>query len=538
MGEARWQTSAGCSLSDASQIHRSHGRRKTAINGSHMKHTQTHTSHTLLALTISALLLNACAVGPDYVRPAADAPAAFKEMKDWKTATPQDQVLQGKWWEIYQDPQLNDLIEQVNISNQNLVQAEAKFRQARALVQSARSSYFPTVSGSVSTTRAGAGRNSSSVGTNGTSGSKVTTTDSLGLNASWEPDLWGRISRTVESNQATAQASAADLQATKLSAQATLAQDYLQMRVLDAQQKLLDDTVAAYQKSYQLTQNQYAVGVVSKADVIQAQTQLKSAQAQALDNGVLRSQLEHAIALLTGQPASTFSIAPASLVAVLPTIPVGVPSALLERRPDISAAERRAAAANAQIGVAKAAYFPNLTLSASGGFQSNSFANWLTVPNRIWSLGPALAATLFDGGARRAQSDQAIAGYDASVAAYKQTVLTGFQEVEDNLAVLRILEKEAAVQDETVQSARLAVELILNQYKAGLVNYTSVATVQATALSAERSALDIQNRRLSASVLLIKALGGGWNQAELPDNAALNNRDAATANGIAKSPAK
>lgn len=499
-----------------------------------MKHSQASMHKTLLAAAAAALLLSACAVGPDYVRPATEAPTAFKENKDWKTATPKDQELRGNWWEIYQDPQLNGLIEQVNISNQNLVQAEAQFRQAAALVQSARAAYLPTVSASVSATRSGGGRTSST----NTSGGSVSNSFSLGPSVSWEPDLWGRISRTVEANQATAQASAADLQATRLSAQATLAQNYLQLRVLDAQQTLLDDTVAAYQRSYQLTQNQYAVGVVAKSDVIQAQTQLKGAQAQALDNGVLRAQLEHAIAMLTGQPASAFSIAPAAMVAMLPAIPVGVPSTLLERRPDISAAERRAAAANAQIGVAKAAYFPNLTLSASGGFQSNSFANWLTVPNRIWSLGPALAATLFDGGARRAQSDQAIAGFDASVAAYKQTVLTGFQEVEDNLAALRILEQEAAVQDETVKSARLAVELILNQYKSGLVNYTSVATVQATALSAERSALDIQNRRLSASVLLIKALGGGWDQAELPANKVLNDRDATIAGASGKPAAK
>jgi NodT family efflux transporter outer membrane factor (OMF) lipoprotein len=484
---------------------------------------QAPTRKTLLAAAAAALLLSACAVGPDYVRPATVAPAAFKEMKDWKTATPQDQELHGTWWEIFQDPQLNALVEQVNISNQNLAQAEAQFRQAKALVESARSSYFPTVSANVSATRSG-GRSSSSLSS---SGGSVTTTDALGLSASWEPDLWGRIGRTVEANQASAQASAADLQVARLSAQSTLAQNYLQLRVLDMQQTLLDDTVAAYQKSLQLTQNQYAVGVVARSDVIQAQTQLKGAQAQALDNGVSRSQLEHAIALLTGQAASTFSIAPAPLIAVLPAIPVGVPSSLLERRPDVSSAERLAASANAKIGVAKAAYFPDLTLSASGGFQSNSFANWLTVPNRIWSLGPALAATLFDGGARRAQSDQAIAAYDASVAVYKQAVLTSFQEIEDNLAALRILEQEAAVQAETVQFAHHALELILNQYRAGTVNYTSVVTAQATAFNADLSALNIQNRRFAASVLLIKALGGGWNQAELPDNAMLNDRDAA-----------
>lgn len=490
-----------------------------------MKQTQAPKHKTLLAATVTALLLSACAVGPDYVRPTTAAPAAFKEMKDWKTATPQDQALHGKWWEIYQDRQLNALAEQVNISNQNLAQAEAQYRQARALVESARSAYFPTVSANLSSTRSGGTARTSSSSSSGGNGS-VVTSDSLGLSASWEPDLWGSIRRTVESNQASAQASAAELQVARLSAQSTLVQNYLQLRVIDQQQNLLDDTVAAYQKSLQLTQNQYAVGVVARSDVIQAQTQLRSAQAQALDNGVLRAQLEHAIALLTGQAASTFSIAPAPLVAVLPDIPVGVPSSLLERRPDVSSAERLAAAANAKIGVAKAAYFPNLILSASGGFQSNSFADWLTVPNRIWSLGPALAATLFDGGARRAQSDQAIAAYDASVAVYKQAVLTSFQEVEDNLAALRILEQEAGVQGETAQFAHHALELILNQYKAGTVNYTSVVTAQATAFSADLSALNIQNRRYAASVLLIKALGGGWNQAELPDNAMLNDRDA------------
>ncbi|WP_414648790.1 efflux transporter outer membrane subunit [Collimonas sp.] len=507
-----------------------------------MSHTQKQKQapmhRTLLAAaaaTTAALLLSACAVGPDYVRPAAVAPAAFKENKDWKTATPQDQELHGKWWEVYQDPQLNALVEQVNISNQNLAQAEAQFRQAKALVESARASYFPTVGASVSSTRSGGRSGSGSSSQSGSSSGSVTTSDSLGLNASWEPDLWGRISRTVEANRASAQASAADLQVARLSAQSSLAQNYLQLRVLDLQQNLLDETVAAYQKSLQLTQNQYAVGVVARSDVIQAQTQLKGAQAKALDNGVSRAQLEHAIALLTGQAASSFSIAPAPLVAVLPEIPVGVPSSLLERRPDVSSAERLAAAANAQIGVAKAAYFPNLTLSASGGFQSNSFANWLTVPNRIWSLGPALAATLFDGGARRAQSDKAIAAYDASVAAYKQTVLTSFQEVEDNLAALRILEQEAAVQDETVKFAHQAVDLIMNQYRAGTVNYTSVVTAQTTAFNADLSALNIQDRRFAASVLLIKALGGGWNQTELPDNAMLNDR---AATGSSKPAAK
>ncbi|MGZ9712735.1 efflux transporter outer membrane subunit [Glaciimonas sp. GNP009] len=477
-----------------------------------------------LLVAFSVAVLSACAVGPDYVRPVMESPTAFKESKDWKVAEPRDHELGDHWWEGYNDPTLNALITQIDISNQNLAQAEAKYRQARALVQQSQAAYFPTVGANVSATRSGGGGASNRTSnTNSTSGSSsASTSHSLSLNASWEPDLWGRVRRTVESNQANAQASAANLQAAKLSAQSALAQDYWQLRILDAQKNLLQDTVTAYQKSFQLTKNQYAAGVVAQSDVIQAQTQLKSAQAQMIDLGVQRAQTEHAIALLVGQPASTFSIAPAPLVAVVPAIPTGIPSSLLERRPDISAAERLAAAANAQIGVAKAAYFPALTLSASGGFESNSFVNWLSLPSRVWSLGPALAQTIFDGGARKAQTDQAIANYDSTVAGYKQAVLTSFQEVEDNLAALRILEQEAQVQDETVVSARKAVTLILNQYKAGLVNYTSVATVQATALSAENSALNILNRRMAASVQLIAALGGGWNQNALPDNAALN----------------
>jgi NodT family efflux transporter outer membrane factor (OMF) lipoprotein len=325
----------------------------------------------------------------------------------------------------------------------------------------------------------------------------------------------------VESNEANAQASAADLEAARLSAHAELAQNYFQLRALDTQKQLFDDSVAAYEKNLQLTQNQYAAGIVAKADVILAQTQLKSTQAQAIDVGVQRAQLEHAIALLIGKPASVFSIAPAPLTATLPAVPIGVPSELLERRPDVAAAERLVAAANAQIGVAIAAYFPSLTLSASGGYQSSSWSNWLTLPSRFWAVGPALAETLFDGGLRRAQTEQARAAYDGNVAAYRQTVLTGFKEVEDNLAALRILEQEAEVQDEAVQFARQTVALTTNQYKAGTVNYLNVTVVQAAALNNERTAVDILNRRLVASVLLIKALGGGWNSSDLTSTAYL-----------------
>ena len=298
--------------------------------------------------------------------------------------------------------------------------------------------------------------------------------------------------------------------------QAELAQNYFQLRALDTQKQLLDDTLNGYERSLQLTKNQYAAGVVAKSDVIQAQTQLKATQAQAIDVGVTRAQLEHAIALLIGKPSTSFAIDPGPLASALPGVPVGLPSDLLERRPDVAAAERRVAAANAQIGVAKAAYFPRLTLSATGGFQSSTVADWLSLPSRFWSVGPALAATLFDGGLRRAQTGQAIATYDANVAAYRQTVLTGFKEVEDNLAALRILEQEAEVQDEALQFARQSLAIVNNQYKAGTVSYLNVVTAQATALTSERTAVDILNRRLAASVLLIKALGGGWSADQLP----------------------
>jgi len=477
----------------------------------------------LVALAASLMLLTACTVGPDYVRPTAEAPAAFKEMDGWKQAQPRDQEIKGKWWEAYNDPLLNNLEEQVNISNQNLAQVEAQYRQARALVQSARAGYFPTLSASASESRSRASSSFSSTQLQSTNPVTrgITNNYLLTLDAVWELDVWGRVRRTVESNEASAQASAADLEAARLSAHAELAQNYFQLRALDTQKQLFDNTVAAYEKSLQLTQNQYAAGIVAKADVILAQTQLKSTQAQAIDVGVQRAQLEHAIALLIGKPASVFSIAPAPLTATLPAVPIGVPSELLERRPDVAAAERLVAAANAQIGVAIAAYFPSLTLSASGGYQSPSWSNWLTLPSRFWAVGPALAETLFDGGLRRAQTDQARAAYDANVAAYRQTVLTGFKEVEDNLAALRILEQEAEVQDEAVQAARQTVVLTTNQYKAGTVNYLNVTVVQAAALNNERTAVDILNRRLVASVLLIKALGGGWNSSDLPSTAYL-----------------
>lgn len=466
----------------------------------------------LLSTLTVLLALTGCTLGPDYVRPdSSPVPLAFKEMQGWQPAQPNELAPNGKWWTMFGDAGLNALMEQIDISNQNLAQAEANFRKAMSLVQSARAASVPKV-----TLEAGKTRSASAL--NGNGATQIKDSYATMLTADWEIDVWGRVRRQVESNQAAAQASAADLAATRLSAQAQLAQNYLQLRVIDAQQQLLKETVAAFAHSYQLTQNQYAAGVVAKADVIQAQTQWKTVQAQELDNGVQRAQLEHAIALLVGQVASNFSIAPSPLTATAPPIPLALPAQLLERRPDVAGAERRAAAANAQIGVARAAYFPALSLSASGGYQtSNGIANLFNLPSRVWSLGPALSQVIFDGGAIKAATQQAMASYDAAAAAYKQTVLTAFQEVEDNLAALRILEQEAAVQGEALQSARQAVTLVTNQYQAGTVSYVNVVTVQATALASERSALDILNRRMAASVLLTKALGGGWSEQNIAE---------------------
>jgi NodT family efflux transporter outer membrane factor (OMF) lipoprotein len=467
-------------------------------------------SNAFLVPALAAALLAGCTVGPDYVRPSAQTPPAYKEQDGWKAAQPSDHVVRGSWWEAFNDPLLDDLVRRVSVSNQNLAQAEAQYRQARALVQSTRASYLPILSAGASADRSRASASGTSINRG------VRNNVSISADASWEIDLWGRIRRGVESAKAGAQASAADLESLRLSAQAELAQNYFLLRSLDSQKQILQDSVAAYEKNLQLTQNQYAAGIVPRADVVQAQTQLKSTQAQAIDIGVQRAQLEHAIALLVGQPASTFSIAPAPLAAEPPAIPVGMPSALLERRPDIAAAERRMAAANAEIGVAKAAYYPTLTLSGAAGFQGDTLSNLISVPNRFWSVGPALAQTLFDGGARRGLTDQAIAAYDANVAFYRQTVLTGFKEVEDSLAALRLLEEEARLQEEAVQSARQSVQLSTNQYKAGIVSYLNVIVVQASALNIERTAIDIRNSRLAASVALYKALGGGWDASMLP----------------------
>jgi NodT family efflux transporter outer membrane factor (OMF) lipoprotein len=495
-----------------------------------------------LALAAALLVLgSACTVGPDYVRPSMWSPDAYKEIDGWKIAHPRDGLARGPWWEIFADPQLNALEARVSISNQNLAVSEAQYREARALVREARAAYFPTVTLGLgytrsrqSTTFVSGATGGSSSGTSASSSTSTGTTSGssggaqsdfqLGLDFSWELDVWGRIRREVESNRAAAQASAGDLEAARLSFQAELAQDYFQLRTLDAQKQLLDETVSAFERFLRLTQDRFGSGVASQADVVQAETQLKTTQAQAIDVGVQRAQLEHAIAILMGQAPSSFTLPAAPLAATPPAIPVGVPSELLERRPDIAAAERRVAAANAQIGVAVAAFYPTITLNASSGFESSSLAQWFTAASHFWSVGPGISQTVFDGGLRHAQTDAARAAYDATVATYRQTVLSSFQAVEDNLAALRILEQENGVQDDAVNAAQKSVNLTTDQYKAGTVSYLNVITVQTIALTDEVTAIQIRGRRMAAAVLLVQALGGGWTEAQLPSPADVTKR--------------
>lgn len=462
-----------------------------------------------------AFQLSGCAVGPDYHKPAAAVPASYKEAPEgWKVAQPADTADRGPWWLVYDDAQLTGLMDQLNANNQTVAQYAAAYRQARALVGEARAAYFPVVSASFSGSRSRTPTRVSNTNGSFPSGS-ITNNVNLGLDATWEPDLWGKVSRTVSAQEAGQQGAAADLANARLSAQATLAQTYFTLRSLDAQQKLLDDTVAAYQKSLQLTQNQYTQGVAGRADVIQAQTQLQSAQAAAIDNGVARAQDEHAIAVLVGQPASAFSIPPSPLTATPPVVPVTMPSALLERRPDIASAERKAAAANEQIGVAISAFFPTLTLSASGGFESSVLSQLLSMPSRFWTLGPSLAATVFDAGLRSAQTEAARAAYDQQVAIYRQTVLAAFQDVEDNLASQRILAQEIVVQQQAVESAQHALSIVTNEYKAGTTDYQNVLSSQTTAFTAQQKLASIAGQRMVSSVGLVKALGGGWDVSQM-----------------------
>ena len=471
------------------------------------------------------LLAASCAVGPEYRKPPVETPAAFKEAPpgDWKTAEPRDGLLRGKWWEIFGDPQLNALEEQVAVSNQTLAQAEAQFRGARAAVQGARSGLFPTVTAGASVTNSRASGSRTSTVT-GTSRSDTATIYQVPIDLSYEFDVWGRVRREIEANVANAQASAADVEAVRLSLQTELAIDYFQLHGLDEQRQLLDSTVAAYERAFQITTKRHDQGVSSGADVAQAQTQLETTRAQAIDLGVARAQLEHAIAILTGKPPSELTIASAPIGVTPPEIPVALPAELLERRPDIAAAERRMAAANAEIGVARAAYFPSLTLGASGGFEASTISKLFSLPNRFWSLGPALVATVFDGGRRRAVTAQAEAAYDANVAAYREGVLTAFQNVEDNLVALRILAEEATQQAAATAAAERSLELARTRYTGGITSYLEVITAQNAALANERAAVDLRVRQMTASVNLVKALGGGWSASELPAAGSLVSR--------------
>jgi NodT family efflux transporter outer membrane factor (OMF) lipoprotein len=463
----------------------------------------------LCALLLGGLLLNGCTVGPDYQRPAAAVPAQFKQAEGWRQAQPADALARGAWWELYDDRLLDDLVSQLNRSNQTVAQYEAQFRQARALVRSSRGAFFPSVDLSAGKTRSSQGTGSSNASLSSfNSGIRDTYNTQLGV--SWEADLWGKLRRGLEADRANAQASFADLANMRLSLQSELVQNYLQLRVLDEQKRLLQRTLDTYQRSLKLTQNQYRAGISGKDAVAQAQTQLKSAEADLIDLAWQRAQYENAIAVLMGQAPADFALAEREALPVLPAIPVAVPSQLLERRPDIAAAERAMIAANARIGVAKTAYYPDLTLSLSGGYSSSTLGDWISLPNRFWSIGPQFAMTLFDGGQRSAEVERTEAVYDQTVAQYRQTVLDSFREVENAMSQLKVYEDEAGVRGEALAAARESLRLTSNQYRAGLIGYLDVVNVQATALSNERSALNILQSRLVASVQLIAALGGGW----------------------------
>jgi NodT family efflux transporter outer membrane factor (OMF) lipoprotein len=468
-------------------------------------------------LACGIALAASCAVGPDYRRPAFETASNYKEQTDWKPSEPNDVMTRGPWWNIFKDEELAALEAKVEVSNENVKAAAAAFDQARALVAQARAGFWPTLSASVGAERGAAGGGQSRItGPAVSSGSGTQNTVSAGVSGNWTLDIWGQIRRTVESNRASAQASAAALAAATLSAQGELAIDYFALRAQDQLQRILDDIVEAEQQSLKITENRYHFGVAAKADVVNAQTQLLNSQAQQINAKIQRGILEHAIAVLIGQQPASFSLAPAALRLDVPTVPAGVPSTLLERRPDVAEAERKMAAANAQIGVAKTAYFPTLSLSGSDQYTNSTFSHLISVPNRVWSLGPQLAETLFDGGLRRAQVAQARAAYDANVAAYRQTVLASFQQVEDEIVTLRVLEQQSVVEEAAVAAAREAEKLTLNQYKAGTVPYSSVITAQTTRLNSEETALSVFSNRLQASVTLIEALGGGWKEADLP----------------------
>jgi len=471
-------------------------------------------SISLGVLLATVALLAGCAVGPKYHPPVVQAPSAYKEIGDWKPAQPNDQNLGGEWWKIFQDPQLDALEDQVNVSNQNLKAAEAQFTEARATLRYYRADYYPTatVGASATRTRVSARRPPPNSIFNG-----ITYNDFvLPFDFSYQADVWGRVRKNVESYREQAQASAADLATVNLSMHADLALDYFEARSLDAEEQLLNSTVKEYEQALELNESRFQGGIASEVEVEQAKTQLQTTRAQAVDVGVLRAQYEHAVAILIGKPPAEFILPPLPLTTPPPHVPVSVPSELLERRPDIAAAERRMASANAQIGVAKSAYYPIISLFASGGFESSAVSTLINGPSGLWSIGLSAVGTIFDGGRRHAATDQARAAYDYQVAAYREDVLTSFQQVEDNLAAVRILENEANIQDEAVVAAQNSLNLSVTRYKGGVTSYLEVITAQSAALSDEVTAVNILGRRMANTVLLIQALGGGWDRSTLP----------------------
>jgi NodT family efflux transporter outer membrane factor (OMF) lipoprotein len=463
-------------------------------------------------LLLLALALTACPVGPNYVRPELGAKQGFKEAGDWKPAVPGDQLPRGSWWHLFGEAELDALVDGVNVSNQSLKVAEAQYREAVAAVGIARAPLFPTVNTSTNVNVAhGVSPVAAASGTAvPVMGGGTNTSFSLPLTLAWEIDVWGRMRRAVEAAQDNVEASAEDLESARLSAQATLAESYLQLQTLDADRALLEHAVQDLEKSLELTKNRYASGVAQRTDVLQAQAMLDATRAQAIEVQVARAQAEHAIAVLIGQTPATFSLSPRPLTAQPPDVPLALPSELLERRPDVAAAERRMAAANAEVGVAIAAWFPHFTLNASTGLLASNLANLFSAPSWFWSFGPQLSQTIMQGGLRIAQVDQARATYDAAVATYRQTALTAFQDVEDNLAALRVLEQEQKAQDAAADAAKQVVELTMNQYTAGTAQYLDVLVAQNTAITDERLSVDVRGKRMVASVLLIKALGGAW----------------------------
>jgi NodT family efflux transporter outer membrane factor (OMF) lipoprotein len=501
------------------------------------------------ATLIAAVYLVGCTVGPKYHTPTAPTPAAYKEvtpetMKEidnWKVAQPSDTVIRGKWWELFNDPELNKLEDQVDASNQSIASSYYSFIAARALVKEARAQYFPTGTTNPSITKqrqsatlrqfSGSG---TGTGSTTTPVSTAFTNYNLPFDATWVPDLWGRVRNTVRSDVSSAQASAADLENVRLTIHAEVASDYFQLRSQDALKDLLDSTVKAFQESLRLTQVLYETGIDSEEAVAQAETQLDTTLAQDTNLGIARAQFEHAIATLLGQPASTFAIAHEPLKTPPPPIPLSLPSQLLERRPDIAASERLLAQANAQIGIAKAAYYPTVTLSASGGFESSLFTSWFTWPSRFWSIGSSAAETIFDAGLRRATVQQFEAQYNTTVANYRETVLTAFQQIEDNLASLRILSEQIQQQDAAVKAAQRNLDIATDRYKLGIDPYLNVITAQTTLLTNQQTAVNLRGLQMTASVQLVEALGGGWDRTQLPSGASLSAGNANPAPGMPK----